>query len=90
MGNANGRESQPPALAEAAAAKWSNNDPGPSRNWLRPLATSAELLRYMVMELCSPHSSQVASFISELIVALHALELDLNSPDAQGRTLLIT
>ena len=61
----------------------------PSRSWSHPLASAAELLHHLVSML-APFSSKITSFVSQLIAALHGLGCDLDSRDAQGRTLLLT
>ena len=62
----------------------------PSRSWSHPLASAGDMMQHMVMELRSLQSTSiVAGFIEHLIAALHQINFDLNSRDAQGRTLLI-
>ena len=62
----------------------------PARSWTHPLASAAELLQHVALELSMPQCLRLVEFLKQLISALHGLGFNLDTPDAQGRTLLTT
>ena len=53
-----------------------------------PLSTASELLQHIALEVSGMRSRPIVDFAQELIQQLHQRGFDLNSRDAQGRTLL--
>ena len=81
--------SMQPAIVAKLLERNSTMPSDPSRCWSHPLASAAELLRHLILELSISYSSKIASFIAQLIATLHGLGFDLDSRDARGRMLLL-